>query len=127
MQIGILQLVVNAVGVLVGILVSVTTSPSAFQSTFALVQLLVGALCMIVTFMVFGLRVAQATMWRHLVVVALGSVVLTLLVNSLFAQQLYILNPAAVLFALIQSFTAMGVGGGLTALARPKALTRPAP
>lgn len=125
-HIGILQLVVNVVGVIVGVLVRLAVPQQDFLGAFIAVQLLLGTLVMIGFFVLFGLRVPRALMWRHLSVVALGTAVLTLLVNSVFALTAEFLNPAADAFALFQSFLAMGLGGGIVALLRPKAAATPA-
>jgi len=120
LHIGILQLVVNAVGALVAILVALSVSHDAFQPTFIVIQLIVGTLTAIVVFTLFGMRVARVVMWRHLTVVALGTVALTLVVNSLLEQTLSLLTPAALIIALVQTFLAMGVGGALAVALRPQ-------
>lgn len=126
LHIGVLQLTVNVVGVIVGVAVRLSTSSQQeFLAAFIPTQLLLGTLAMIAFFVFFGLRVQRAPLWRHLTVVALGTVILTLLVNSAFAGVAEFLNPGAIIFALIQTFLAMGIGGGIVALTRPKAAAAP--
>lgn len=121
-HIGILQFVVNVVGFVIGFAVGFvggTTGASAatVDTILILLVLIFGTIVAIIAFLIIGLRVDTATRWQHLVYVALGTVILTLFVNSLFGAQA--LTPAAIILALIQTFFAMGVGGGLAMLLRP--------
>lgn len=87
LQIGILQLVVNAEGVIVGSVVAAFShSLLEYQQTFGYIQFPLGTLAAAVMFMIFALRVARPILWPHLTVVAAGTVILTLLVNSTLAH-----------------------------------------
>jgi hypothetical protein len=121
-HIGILQFVVNVVGFVIGFTVGAALSGTgaSAETVYNIVLLLVlifGTLVAIIAFLIIGLRVDTATRWQHLVFVALGTVILTLLVNSLLGAQA--LTPAAIVFAFVQTFVAMGIGGGLAMVFRP--------
>jgi hypothetical protein len=84
-----------------------------------MVTIVFGTIALMIGFLVIGLRVERATRWLHLTYVALGIVVTTLLLNWLVG----VLRPtsvsglvAAVIFALVQTFVGMGIGGGLSFL-----------
>lgn len=116
-HVGILQAVVNVVGFTIGWLVATFgprtgASITTLQATALLLVLVFGTMVAIIAFFLFGLRVNPAVRWRHLSLVALGTVILTLLVNSILLQQA--IQPASVVFAFIQTFFAVGVGGGLS-------------
>ncbi len=126
-HIGILQFVVNVVGFIIGFSVglagrSTGASAESLQNVAILLVLVLGTLVAIAAFLIIGLRVDTATRWLHLTLVALGTIILTLLVNSLLTGQG--LTAAAIVFAFIQTFVAMGIGGGLAMLFKPN---RPAP
>jgi hypothetical protein len=117
-QIGILQLIVNVIGLVVGTVVGAavgSTGGSEETAITAVILILipVGTLAEIIAFYVIGVRVDRAVQWRHLTYVALGTIVLTVLVNSLFLQTAPTVLSFAVAFA--QTFLAMGIGGGLAA------------
>jgi hypothetical protein len=121
-HIGLLQFAVNVVGFVIGFTVGVVgsgagISAAALNNIVILLVLIVGTIVAIIAFLIIGLRVDTATRWQHLVFVALGTVILTLLVNSLLGAEA--LTPAAIVFAFIQTFLAMGIGGGLATLFRP--------
>lgn len=127
LHIGILQLVVNVVGVIVSLFLRASgAGPDTFTTNYILLQLPLGTLTAIVIFFIYGLRLVKVVRWRHLTYVALGTVVLTLVVNSLLTQSPILFNPAAVVFALMQTFAAMGIGGALAQVLGPKA-PEPAP
>ena len=131
-HVGILQFVLNVLGFAIGFIVaSVGASTGASATTTAsiafLLVLALGTLIAIIAFLIIGLRVDTAIRWQHLVLVALGTVLLTLLINSAIGEtetpQAGI-TAAAIVFAFIQVFIAMGIGGGLATLFKPH---RPAP
>ncbi|MGO8946488.1 MAG: hypothetical protein ACLQUY_02250 [Ktedonobacterales bacterium] len=123
-HIGILQLVVNIVGLVIGIFLGAV---GASEGVSVLFLFLFGTLAAAIVFFIFGLRVERAVRWRHLTYVVLGTVPLTLLVNALFYaaanKPLYTTVGQfifAVIVAFFQTFLAMGIGGGLAALISPK-------
>jgi hypothetical protein len=128
---GILQFVVNVVGFAVGFLVaavgvSAGVSVESRQTIGLLIILVLGTLIAIVAFCIIGMLVDKAVRWQHLTLVALETMLLTLLINSL-AEQLPV-TFAGIIFAAVQTFLALGIGGGLAMLIRPNGHTRqPAP
>jgi hypothetical protein len=128
---GILQLVVNAESFVLGILISLVVGSANYLTAFVDAQLLAGTLTAIAVFAFFGVRTAPTVMWRHLATVALFTAPLTLLVNFVLAlvlepsKALSALQPAAIVFAFIQSFVAMGIGGVIAGWLRPKKLAYP--
>jgi hypothetical protein len=139
---GILQLVGNAVGVVDAIAVRLLTSTQNFDSVFTVVQDIVGTTALVVGFVVVGLRVEKAMMWRHLAIVALFTGAMTVLVNLVLgvtteAAQLQAaistLSLAgyltiSIVVAIVQAYIGMGIGGFIAALVRPKApVTAPQP
>jgi len=121
-HIGILQFVVNVVGFVIGFTVALAgttagASTTAIQGIEIILVLVCGTLVAITAFLIIGLRVDTAVRWQHLLFVALGTVVLTLLVNSLLSG--VALTAAAIVFAFIQTLVAMGIGGGLAMLFKP--------
>lgn len=136
-----LQFIVNLLGFVIGFLVgavgvSAGASPQQLQGVAELLILFFGTLTAIVFFFVIGLRLDPAIRWRHLTYVALGTVVLTLIVNFVVALLLNEVSavyssPAVFIVAIvvdtIQAFVAMGIGGGLAALFAPKRAPAPVP
>ena len=131
-HIGILQFLVNIVGLVVGIFSAVLGLNSG---VYLVVLFFVGTLAASSIFFIFGRRVDRAVRWRHLTYVTLGTIPLTLLVNALAfyvqGKTLYT-SMAEFIFAVIisafQTFLAMGIGGGLASLFDPKrGLQAPAP
>jgi hypothetical protein len=126
LHIGILQLVVNVVGLIIGIAVGALVGTSDL-GLFYILLFFFGTLAAATMFFIFGLRVDRAVRWRHLSLVALGTIPLTLLVNALglaaSGQTVYSSAAAfvvAVIVAFCQTFLSMGIGGGLAALVDPK-------
>jgi hypothetical protein len=125
-HIGILQLVVNIVGLIIGFMVGALFGTSD-TGLFLILIFFFGTLVASIMFFIFGLRVDRAVRWRHLSLVALGTIPLTLFVNwlatAVSGQTLYT-NVAefvgAVIIAFVQTFLSMGIGGGLAALVDPK-------
>ena len=130
-HVGILQFVVNVLGFVIGFTVaavgsSAGASPTTVAGISILLVLVFGTLAAIVAFLIIGLRVDTATRWQHLVFVALGTVILTLLVNAIIGQAEtppVSVTAAAIVFAFIQVFVAMGIGGGLATLFKPHRAT----
>jgi hypothetical protein len=126
MHVGIFQLIVNVVGFIIGFTIgfALVSSGQSLDSAgsqllILLVTIVFGTIALMIGFLVIGLRVERATRWLHLTYVALGIVVTTLLLNWLVG----VLRPtsvsglvAAVIFALVQTFVGMGIGGGLSFL-----------
>jgi hypothetical protein len=126
LHIGVFQLAVNMVGFVIGFLLGAllyaagqsTTSEGA-NALFFLVILVFGTLALITGFLIIGLRVERSIRLRHMTYVALGLATTTIIINWLAG----VLRPTsvgvvigAVIFALIQTFFGMGVGGGLSFL-----------
>ena len=136
-----LQFIVNLVGFVVGFVVGAAgvgagANPQDIQGVAELLVIVFGTLTAIVFFFVIGLRLDRAIRWRHLTYVALGTVLLTLIVNFivtlLITGEAPLFSSPAVLFAAIvvdtiQVFVAMGIGGGLAALFGPKSAPAPLP
>ncbi len=123
-HIGILQLVVNIVGLVTGVFVGVLDFGTGLE---VLSLFFVGTVMASAMFLIFGLRVEKAHRWRHLTYVALGTIPLTLVVNALaYALRGLTLYTSlaeiilAIIFATFQTFLSMGIGGGLAALLDPK-------
>jgi hypothetical protein len=106
-HIGILQLVVNIVGFIVGFTVGVTRQYDAFYLSI----LFFGTISAIIGFAWVGARVNKAFRWKHLFFVAIGVAIVTLFLNSLVLQTSITL--AALIFAFMQTFLAMGIGGAI--------------
>lgn len=122
MHIGILQAVVNVIGYMIGFFVAAIgaksgASGATLQGIALVLILVIGTLVAITAFFIFGLRVDTSIRWQHLLFVALGTTILTLLVNAIIEQ--LPITAAAIVFAFIQTFLAMGIGGGLSMLFRP--------
>src|SRR5258708_6632646 len=118
-HIGLLQFAVNVVGFIIGFTVAALgatsgASEASINSTTIALVLLFGSLTYIVYFFFIGMRLEPAIRWRHLSYVALGTALLTVVVNSLFLQTA--ISVAAIIFALIQTFVAMGIRGALPSL-----------
>ncbi len=129
-HIGLLQFAVNIVGFIIGFTVgalgaSTGASEASINNTTIALVLLFGSLTYIVYFFFIGMRLEPAIRWRHLSYVALGTALLTVVVNSLLLQTA--ISVAAILFALIQTFVTMGIGGGLASLVGPKNRSLPVP
>ncbi len=115
-QIAILQFVANVAGAIVGLIIGLSATVLGVPgdtalAMFYIVVLLVGTVIEIAAFYLFGRRIDPAVMWGHLTYVAVGTVILTLLVNALLSQ-----TPpgvAAVFVACFQTFLAMGIGGAI--------------
>jgi hypothetical protein len=127
-HIGLLQFAVNVVGAIIGFTVAALgatsgASEASINSTIIALVLLFGSLTAIVFFFFIGMRLERTTRWRHLSYVALGTALLTVFVNSLFLQTA--ISIGAIVFALIQTYVMMGIGGGLASLVGPK--NRPLP
>jgi hypothetical protein len=129
-HIGLLQFAVNVVGFIIGFTVAALgatsgASEASINNTTIALVLLFGSLTAIVFFFFIGMRLERAIRWRHLSYVALGTALLTVVVNSLFLQTA--ISVAVIIFALIQTFVAMGIGGGLASLVGPKNRPLPVP
>lgn len=141
LHMALLQFIVNVVGFVVGFVIgaagaSAGANPQDLQGVAELLVIVFGTLTAIVFFFVIGLRLDRALRWRHLTYVALGTVLLTLIVNFivtvLITGEAPLLSGPAVFIAAIvldtiQAFVAMGIGGGLAALVGPKPAPAPVP
>ena len=73
--------------------------------------LIFGTLALIIGFVWSGAKVSRAIRWKHLFYVAIGTIVATLIINSLV---LWVpISILAVAVACIQTFVAMGIGGAI--------------
>jgi hypothetical protein len=104
-HIGILQLVVNVVGFVIGFILGVMGQVNAILPMI----LLFGTLSLIIGFIWVAMRVNKAFRWKHLNYVAIGVAIMTVIVNALILQTS--ITGAALIFALIQTFFAMSIGG----------------
>ena len=104
-QVGVLQLVLNLVGFIIGFAYGAAgiVDPAAYIGAI----LIVGTIIAIIGFAIIGRRVSKTFRWKHLIYVAIGVSITTLVINSLFLQ----ITTAAIIFAFIQTFFAMGIGG----------------
>ena len=129
-QIGILQLVVNIMGLLVGFVVG---ELGVGEGLYLLAIFFFGTLTAAIMFFIFGRGVDRRVRWRHLTYVTLGTIPLTLLVNAVVNISIgnspftsagqFVL---AVIVAFCQTFLAMGIGGGIANLFSPKPSQQPA-
>ena len=96
-------------------------STSAAVITTELIWAIIGTILLAVAFYFIGVRVDRAVRWRHLIYLAVGTTILTILVNAVF------LRTAPTAFSLLgsafQAFLAMGIGGAFAA--RAKGRTQP--
>lgn len=96
----------NIAGVLVGIIIGAT---GASQDTLILSALFIGTIALIAGFFWSALSVEKSVIWRHLVFVAIGVAITTLILNSIILEMP--LSLASLAVALVQNFTCMGIGG----------------
>ncbi len=106
-HIGVLQLVLNFVGFILGFTFAAT---GQYNDLVPLI-LLVGTIGLIVGFAWAGARVNKAVRWKHLLYVAIGVAIVTLVTNSLILQAP--ITGLALIFAFFQTFVAMGIGGAI--------------
>ncbi|HEY7093241.1 MAG TPA: hypothetical protein VH393_08685 [Ktedonobacterales bacterium] len=126
LHIGVFQLAVNVVAFAIGFLLGAvlylagqSTGSESAQLLFTLVILVFGTLALIVGFLIIGLRVERSIRLLHMTYVALGLAVTTVLINwwaGVFHPTSVAVVIGAVIFALIQTFFGMGIGGGLSFL-----------
>lgn len=126
LHIGVFQFVVNVLAFLIGFLIGFalvssgqSVDSASSQLLLLLVILVVGTSALIAGFLIIGLRVERSTRLLHMTYVALGVAATTLIINWLTGA----LHPTSaagfigsVVFALIQTYFGMGVGGGLSFL-----------
>ncbi len=106
-HIGIIQLLVNLSGFF---LIMIIGQSFAFIAA----QAVIGTIVAIVSFRWSALQVEKIVRWKHLVVVAVGVGITTLIVNSiLFGTISLLFNLGAYAIAFAQSFISMGIGGYL--------------
>ncbi len=104
-HIGIIQFIVNLSGFLVGSIFGPTPA-------FVVAQFLFGSIVAIAGFCWAALQVQKTVRWNHLILVAIGVSISTLIVNSiLFGSILPLFTPAAYMFAFAQAFLTMILGG----------------
>jgi hypothetical protein len=126
LHIGVFQLAVNVVAFVIGFLLGAllylagqSTGSESSQLLFTAVILIFGTLALIVGFLIIGLRVERSIRLLHMTYVALGLAVTTVLINwwaGVFHPTSVAVVIGAVIFALIQTFFGMGIGGGLSFL-----------
>ena len=109
-HIGILQLIVNLVGFVVGQSVGPTNPGAVFPLILVLGTVVASAF-----FYWASLRVDRAVRWRQMSIVAVGTAITTVVINSIFLQIQLSLGVfmTLLLFALVQTFVCMGIGVGL--------------
>lgn len=137
LHIGVFQLAVNVVGFVIGFLLGAlllvagqSTKSDSATALFTLSLLVFGTLALIIGFLIIGLRVERSIRLLHMTYVALGLAATTIIINWLAGA----LRPTsvavviwAIIFALIQTFFGMGVGGGLSFLIGGRQDPTPAP
>lgn len=106
-HIGILQLVVNVAGFVIGFILGAMGQVNAILPMI----LLFGTLSLIIGFIWVAVRVNKAFRWKHLIYVAIGVAITTVIVNALILQTS--ITGATLIFALIQTFFTMGIGGAI--------------
>jgi hypothetical protein len=106
-HIGILQLIVNVVGFVIGFILGAAGQVNALIPAI----LFFGTIALIIGFVWVGTRVNKAFRWKHLIYVAIGVAIITVLINALILQTS--ITAAALIFAFIQTFIAMGIGGAI--------------
>ncbi|HEY7020987.1 MAG TPA: DUF3824 domain-containing protein [Ktedonobacterales bacterium] len=126
LHIGVFQLAVNVVAFVIGFLLGAvlylagqSTESESAQLLFTAVIFVLGTLALIVGFLIIGLRVERSIRLLHMTYVALGLAVTTVLINwwaGVFHPTSVAIVIGAVIFALIQTFFGMGIGGGLSFL-----------
>jgi hypothetical protein len=107
-QIGILQLALNLVGFIVGIAMGAV---GANMEEMVVAILFIGTLLLIGGFVWVALSVGRAVRWPHMITVALGVAVITVVINAIILQGP--LTMLALVIALAQTFISMGIGGAI--------------
>ena len=107
-QVGILQLAINLVAVIVGFSMG---SVGANIEEVLVAILFIGTLLLIAGFVWVALSVSRAVRWRHMIAVAVGVAVVTVVINAIFMQ--IPLSGLALVVALAQAFISMGIGGAI--------------
>jgi hypothetical protein len=137
LHVGVFQFIVNIVAFVIGFLLGAvfylagqSAASEGSQLLFTFVIFLFGTFALIIGFLIIGLRVERSIRWLHMTYVALGVAASTLLINWL-TSALHPANTAdfigAVIFALVQTFLGMGIGGGLSFLIGGRQGAPPAP
>lgn len=106
LHIGILQFVINLIGLIIGLAMGVT---GATPDTVILTILVIGTIVASAGFFWSALVVDKGIRWKHLALVAVGVAITTLIINSILLK-----TPITVLhvaLALVQMFVSMGIGG----------------
>jgi hypothetical protein len=125
LHIGVFQFAVNVIAFMMGFVIGLALISSgqsiasdSSQLLLLLVTYVVGAIALIVGFLIIGLRVERSVRWLHMTYVALGVAATTLIINVLLSENLPGLATlvGAIIIALLQTFFGMGVGGGLSFL-----------
>jgi hypothetical protein len=121
MQAGILQLALNLIAfvffIVVGsLLLASGAARSAALITTEILWAIVGTILLAVAFYFIGVRVHRALRWRHLIYLAVGTTILTILVNAVFEQTP--LTIYAICGSAFQAFLAMGIGGAFASRAK---------
>lgn len=107
-QVGVLQLALNLVGFIVGI--AMGTVGANMEGTLVAI-FFIGTLLLIAGFVWVALSVSRAVRWRHMIMVALGVAVITVMINAIILQ--IPLTMLALVFAVTQTFISMGIGGAI--------------
>lgn len=105
---GILQLVLTLVGFVIGFLFGVTGNADNIGGYIATL-FLIGTITAIIGFTIIGRRVPKAFRWKHLTYVAIGIVVTTWILYTIFQKTL--IPGLSAVVTLIQTFVSMGIGG----------------
>lgn len=114
-DIGIVQLVANMGTAIFGFAMGLDGAPVG-SSAFIIGILFLGLLLGGIGFFISGLLTEPAKRWRHLMHVAIGVVIATLVLNSLLLGTP--ITALVIAVALIQTSIAMGAGGALAGVVK---------
>lgn len=107
-QIGILLFIISLAAFLFGIIMGAT---GASEDSSIIAWLFTGTIVLSAGFFWAALSIERAIRWQHLVVVAIGVAIISLILNSITLQMP--LSLASLVLALIQQFVGMGIGGSI--------------
>jgi hypothetical protein len=123
-HVAILQFVANVIAYVVGFIIgfgvgSLGGDAASLNTLLILVLLPVGTIILTIGYFIIGVYVNPAVRWLHLTYVALGTAIATLIVNSVIGgMPTPAVFFAAIVISFVQSFVAMGIGGGLSMLVK---------
>lgn len=107
-HVGVLQLCLNLIGLLIGAALGLA---GASLTSILVATLIIGTIVLAVGFWISGSLVYRSIRWTHLIYVAIGTLIVTLILNSLVFQQP--ITSAGLILGLLQTFGAMIIAGVL--------------